>query len=43
MGPKIIKIEQKLLPDTSSEKATRHIVFKDTFQAELAQNLEGST
>merc|ERR1711965_925089 len=39
--PKINKIKQKLSPETSSEKATRHTVFKDAFQAEFTQNLEG--
>merc|ERR1712078_346522 len=39
--PKSNKIKQKLLPETSSEKATRHTVFEDAFQAEFTQNLEG--
>ena len=41
--PQNIKIQQKLIPETSSEKATRHAVFKDAFQAEFIQNLEGPT
>ena len=41
--PKINKIKQKLTPETSSEKATRHTVFKDAFQAEFTQNLEATT
>merc|ERR1711965_78960 len=41
--PKINKIQQKLTPETFSEKAIRHTVFKDAFQTEFAQNLEGPT
>ena len=41
--PKIIKIKQKLIPETCSEQATRHNVFEDAFRAEFTQNLEGPT
>ena len=41
--PKSNKIKQKLIPETSSEKATRHAVFKDAFQAEFTQSLEDPT
>ena len=42
-SPKATKLSKKLIPETSSEKATRHAVFKDAFQAEFTQNLEGPT
>ena len=43
MGPQNQQNVAKNDPETSSEKATRHTVFKDTFQAEFTQNLEGPT
>ena len=41
--PKINKMLQKLVLETSSEKATRNTVFKDTFTKEFPPNLKGST
>ena len=41
--PKINKIKQTLIPETSSETATRHTAFKDSFQTEFTQNPEGPT
>ena len=42
-SPKSRKIKQRLPPETSSEKATRHTLFKDTFPSEFTQKLEDPT
>ena len=39
----MFKMCQKVVLEILSEKAARHIVFKNAFPAEFTQNLEGPT